>query len=321
MYLSITPFDHGLLDVGDGHAVYYEQVGRIDGVPALFLHGGPGSGASPQHRRFFDPQRYRTVLFDQRGCGRSTPRGEIRHNTTAHLIADIERLREHLGIARWLVVGGSWGASLAIAYAGQHRERVSGMLLRGVFLSSRADLDWFFRDVGALVPDAWTRFAAAFPVRRRRNLLDACTRVFSSGDASAIERISLAWLRYERALLDPSAIGAAEAPNTGDDPARVVDRYRVQIHYLARRCFLGEKILLGHVSQLQRLPLAIVHGREDRICRPINAWQVSRAAHGSHLCLVERGGHDPFQLPMATAFVGALDAFARDGDFTQWSPR
>lgn len=314
MHAAITPFDQGQLDIGDGHVMHYEQVGRVDGVPAVFLHGGPGSAVNAQHRRLFDPERYRAVLFDQRGCGLSTPRGEIRHNTSAHLIADIERLRVHLGIERWLVVGGSWGACLAIAYAGAHPDRVSGLLLRGVFLGSHADFEWFFQGVAAFAPDAWTAFATHFPLRRRRHLLDACARIFARGDAIEIERLALAWSRYERALM-----GAATEPAiSADELARTIDRYRVQIHYLARDCFLGERLLLGHVSRLQGVPMAIVHGRNDLVCRPLNAWRVHRTAHGSQLRLVVDAGHDAFHPAMAAAQVSALASFADDGHFVRW---
>ncbi|ANB19127.1 prolyl aminopeptidase [Dokdonella koreensis] len=319
LHAAIDPFDQGLLATGDGHTLHYEQVGRVDGVPAVFLHGGPGSGCSPRQRRFFDPQRYRAVLFDQRGCGRSTPRGDTRHNTTAHLVEDIERLREHLGIDRWLVVGGSWGSALALAYAGHHRERVAGLLLRGVFLTGRADTDWFFHGVRALAPDDWERFAAHFPRRHRRNLLDACARVFARGDADAVVRTAYAWSLYEHRLLDPAAPQAGPALSA-DLLATLVDRYRVQIHYLARRCFLGERTLLGHAAGLHGIPMAIVHGREDRVCRPLAAWRLHRSVAGSRLALVAGGGHDPFAPAMATAFVGALDAFAGTGDFSGWMP-
>ncbi|HUD43653.1 MAG TPA: prolyl aminopeptidase [Dokdonella sp.] len=316
LFPATDAYDHGRLDVGDGHVLYYEQAGRADGVPAVLLHGGPGSGCSPAHRRLFDPQRYRAVLFDQRGCGRSTPRGGVRHNTTAHLIDDLERLREHLGIARWLLVGGSWGSALALAYAGRHRERVSGLLLRGIFLTGRADLDWFFRDVRALEPDAWQCFAEHFPRRRRRDLLEACTRVFARGDAAAVAALCRAWSMYERRLLDPAAAPTAAAP--GEVPAATVDRYRVQIHYLARGCFLGERAVLGAASTLSGVPTAIVHGRDDRVCRPLNAWRLQRTLGGSRLALVHGGGHDAFAPALAAPLIDALARFADGGRFDGW---
>lgn len=316
LFPAIDAYDHGRLDVGDGHVLYYEQAGRADGVPAVLLHGGPGSGCSPMHRRLFDPQRYRAVLFDQRGCGRSTPRGGVRHNTTAHLIADLERLREHLGIARWLVVGGSWGSALALAYAARHRERVGGLVLRGIFLTGRADLDWFFRDVRALEPEAWQRFAEQFPRRRRRDLLEACTRVFARGDAAAVAALAVAWSAYERRLLDPATEPGAVPP--GDALAATVDRYRVQIHYLARRCFLGERAVLGAASALSGVPTAIVHGRDDRVCRPLNAWRLQRTLGGSRLALIRGGGHDAFAPALAAPLVDALRLFADGGRFDGW---
>ncbi|WP_440224546.1 prolyl aminopeptidase [Dokdonella sp. MW10] len=314
-YPDIAPWDEGVLDTADGHRVHYEQCGARDGVPVVFLHGGPGSGCSPAHRRFFDPARYRAVLFDQRGCGRSTPRGGTRHNTTAHLLADIEALRTRLRIERWLVAGGSWGSSLALAYADAHRASVTGLVLRGVFLTGRADLDWFFTGARELVPDAWEAFAATFPRRHRRDPLAVLVRVFEDDDAERVAACTRAWWAWERALLGVS--GPAPVPD-GDAIARAVDRYRVQAHYLARRCFLGERALLGAASRLRGLPVAIVHGREDLVCRPRNAWRVHRAAGGSRLRLVDGAGHDPFHPALYDAFTGALDAFAADGDFTRW---
>lgn len=318
LYPDIDPFDTGWLDVGDGHRVCFEQVGRRDGAAAVYLHGGPGSGCSPRQRRFFDPLRYRAVLFDQRGCGRSTPRGETRRNTTEHLIADMERLRTHLGIERWLVAGGSWGASLAIAYAALHPERVSGLVLRGVFLTGRRDLEWFFQEAAAFVPDAWQDFAAVAPQRRRRNLLDYVVRSLAGSDPDQALRAAWAWERYEQALSGGPATPPSDAVPGTEAALRLVDKYRVQAHYLSRRCFLGEARLLHFTSLLQRIPAALVHGRLDLVCRPANAWRVHRTLHGSRLAFVPGCGHDPFVPAMARVMTGAIDHFAAHGDFHSW---
>jgi len=319
LYPEIEPFDTGWLDVGDGHRIHFEQVGCRQGLAAVYVHGGPGSGCSPRQRRFFDPRRYRAVLFDQRGSGRSTPRGETRHNTTEHLIADLERLRIHLGIERWLVVGGSWGASLAIAYAARHPNSVAGLVLRGVFLTGRRDLEWFFQESAAFAPDAWQRFADVAPQRRRRNLLDYLARSLAGGDPDQALRVAMAWAHYEQALSGGLAAPAPAAAAGTEAALRLVDKYRVQVHYLSRRCFLGEARLLHCTSLLQRIPAALVHGRLDLVCRPANAWRVHRTLHGSRLSLVEGCGHDPFVPAMARCLTGVIDHFAAHGDFAGWS--
>ena len=318
LYGEIEPFDQGILGVGDGHALHYEQVGAADGLPALYLHGGPGSGSSPAQRRFFNPRRYRAVLFDQRGCGRSLPRGETRHNTTDHLVADIEQLRAHLGIKRWLVVGGSWGASLAIAYAARHREAVAGLVLRGVFLTGPRDLQWFFQDAADFAPDGWERFARIAPKRRRRNLLDYLARCLAGGDRGKMLEAVSAWVRYEKTLSGGPARQESDIAPESEEAERLLAKYRVQVFYLARRCFLGEARLLHWVSLLQRIPTAIVHGRLDLVCRPSNAWRVHQTLHGSRLRLVDGCGHDPFVPAMAQAVTGAIDHFAEHGDFAGW---
>ena len=316
LYPEIEPYDFGRLDVGVGHAVHYEQAGVHHGLPALYLHGGPGSGCSPAQRRFFDPGRYRAVLFDQRGSGRSLPSGETRHNTTDHLVADIERLRGHLGSQRWLVVGGSWGASLAIAYAARHKAAVAGLVLRGVFLTGKRDLQWFFQDAAAFVPEAWQRFAATAPKRRRRTLLDYLARCLGGEDPAKASAAAAAWARYEQALAGGPSAPAGDAST--QDAARLVLKYRVQAYYLARRCFLGEAKLLACVSLLQRVPTAIVHGRLDLVCRQTNAWRVHQTLHGSRLRFVDGCGHHPFVPAMARAVTGAIDHFAEHGDFAGW---
>lgn len=312
------PYGDGWLEVGEGHRVYFEQCGDPGGLPLLFLHGGPGSGCTPRQRRLFDPALFRVVLFDQRGCGRSTPRGGLRHNTTEHLIADIERLRDHLGVERWLVAGGSWGAALAIAYAAQHRDACLGLLLRGIFLTGRGDLDWFFQGAGQLVPQAWEAFAGFAPKRRRRELLHYYARVLERGEPARAEAAVIAWARYEEALTTPGAAPAAAAPPDAAERARLLDKYRVQAHYLTRRCFLGEKRLLADVARLHGLPTAILHGRLDLVCRPGNAWRVHRTLHGSRLWLVDGAGHSPFDAPMARALAGAAAHFALRRGFVSW---
>ena len=313
-------FDAGWLDAGDGHRLYYEQAGATDGVPVVLLHGGPGSGSTVRQRDFFDGQRYRIVQFDQRGSGRSTPLGETRHNHTDALIADIETLRTRLGIERWLVCGGSWGSALAIAYAARHRDRVAGLLLRGIFLTGKGDLDWFFHGVAALAPEANAAFLRVVPRRWQRNVVAWLDRCFARDDPRC-GQIASAWQAYELALsgdhLAPRSGPISRAPES-EPSQRLVAKYRVQAHYLRRRCFLGEPAVLRAAGALRGVPVAIVHGERDRICRPINAWRLHRACAGSQLAWARQAGHNPFHPATATLLRTAADAFVSTGDFAAW---
>lgn len=311
--------DAGWLDVGHGHRVYHESAGARDGMPVLLLHGGPGSGSNPRQREFLDAARYRIVQFDQRGCGRSTPLGEIAHNHTEALIGDIETLREHLGVERWLVAGGSWGATLALVYAARFRERVSGALLRGTFLADAADLDWFFHGVAALAPQAQADFMAVVPRHWRRSVVPWLDRCLSASAPAEVERalgVARAWQTYEHRLDHSAATGAAVAD--AEVARRLIAKYRVQAHYLARGCFLGKAAVIRAASALHGVPVALVHGTQDRICRPHNAWRVQRACVGSRLAWAPQAGHDPWHPATSRLLRDAADAFAATGDFSQW---
>src|SRR5512145_2297532 len=235
LFPPLEPCAAGRLAVGDGHALHFELCGNAAGAPVVFLHGGPGSSINPGHRRFFDPAFYRVVLFDQRGCGRSAPRGAIAHNTTAHLIADIERLREHLGVSRWMVFGGSWGSTLALAYAQAHPASVCGMVLRGLFLASHAEVDWFLDGLQRFVPEAWAEFAAGAPAAGSAELLRHYVAQALGPDRAAALGAARRWSAYESALM---AVGEAPGtPSPAADDDAVLDRVRVHLHYLASDCF------------------------------------------------------------------------------------
>jgi proline iminopeptidase len=311
-----SAFDAGWLDAGHGHRLRYEQAGARDGVPVVMLHGGPGSGASPRQREIFDASGWRIVQFDQRGAGLSTPQGETAHNHTDALIADIEALREQLRVERWLVAGGSWGSTLALVYAARHRERVSGVLLRGVFLANDADLEWFFHGVASLAPEAHAEFIAHVPRRWRRSVAAWLDRCFARNDPRCVE-IAAAWQRYELRL-DRERVAVMPAAPSPESAARLVAKYRVQAHYLARRCFLGEHAVIRAASSLRGVPVAIVHGEHDWICRPENAWRVHRAAAGSRLAWAAGAGHGPFHAATLALTRSATDAFAAHGDFSTW---
>lgn len=308
---SDGPRQTGHLAVSGGHALYWQDWGPRDGVAALVLHGGPGSGFSEAQRRYFNPAIYRVVSFDQRGCGRSTPRGETRANTTGLLIDDIEALRQHLGVQRWLVVGGSWGATLALAYAARHRTVVSGALLRGLFVPSRAELDWFFCGAGSEHPTAWRRLISIVPTAHRNDVLGWLAGVFTGSDLALQQRATQTWADWENALSGATSVSAP----TGEALQLAIDRYRVQAHYLLQHCWLDEADLYEACAGAQGLPVQFLHGREDAVCRPAAAWKAHEALAGSRFQWVDGAGHNPFHPAMVSAMEGALKVFARQGHF------
>ena len=321
LYAPLEPYDADWLDVGDGHRIYYEQCGRSEGIPVVFLHGGPGSGCSLRHRQLFDPQRCRVILFDQRGCGRSLPRGTLHGNTSDKLVADIEHLRLHLGIERWLVAGGSWGAGLALAYAAAHPACCLGLVLRAVFLGRVSDLNWFFQQARQLLPDAWEALAQQAPLAARGDLL----RWLSAGlhgdqpqEALARARI---WEAWEVALSQRQNVPPGAELPAGDATAALLDKYRVQSHYLMNGCFWGDIGLLERARLLASVPTAILHGRLDWICRPQAAWELHSSLPGSRLQWVDGCGHSPFEPAMARALAQAVLHHATHGHFATWGQR
>lgn len=308
LFPPAEPWQSGRLDVGDGHSIYFEQCGSPAGIPLVVLHGGPGSGCSPRMRQLFDPTRFRIVLFDQRGCGRSTPRGGCAHNTTADLVADIERLRAHLGVERWLVTGGSWGAALAVAYAAAHREACAGAILRGIFLTGPADLDWFFAGAGRLFPQAWQALDQATPGQRHLALSDRLFDAVLGDDEGLAAEAVRRWMQWEATLDGGAPARLPEFPDA-ETRAALLAKYRVQAHYLRHRCFLGEARVLELAATLGALPVAILHGEKDLVCRVENARRLHRAVPGSRLRIVAQAGHSPFELSMQQALVEAAALF------------
>ncbi len=320
--LDAEPYATGMHDVGDGHQIYLEQCGQPNGLPIVFLHGGPGSGCSARHRQMFDLRRDRVVLFDQRGCGRSLPRGSVQHNTSAHLVADIERLRTHLGIERWLVLGGSWGAGLALAYAAAHPVACLGLVLRGVFLGRASDRDWFFQQAGQLLPDAWDALARHAPAEAKSDLLGWLAAGVNSDQSQVAQAAAQAWAAWEQAVTDRRWVKPAPSRLAGE-AAQVqvqgqVDKYRVQSHYLTNGCFWGDVDLLERAAVLAQIPTAILHGRLDWICRPSAAWELHRSLPGSRLQWCDDSGHSPFEPVMARAQTEAMAQFSALGHFGDW---
>lgn len=315
LYDETPPWRTHAFEVPHGHVLHVEESGDPNGRCAVVLHGGPGSGGSPLLGRFLDPARFRIVAIDQRGAGRSRPRGETAHNRTADLLDDLRLVRERLGVARWLVVGGSWGATLALAHALAEPQAVAGLLLRAVFLPRAADIADFFQDSAARMPEAWARFAAAAPADRRGDMLGFLAQGLAPGaDLDRARALALAWWRWERARASGRpAIEDAAPDHAGLDA--LVDRYRVQSHYLLHRCWLDDPPLLERLSRLPRVPTLLLHARDDRVCPPQGAAAVhARIAH-SRLQWIDDAGHDPAHPAMARAMVEALDGFARHGDF------
>ncbi|HET7488503.1 MAG TPA: prolyl aminopeptidase [Acidimicrobiales bacterium] len=314
MYPEIEPFTTGTLTVGQGNTLFWEECGVPGGRPAIVLHGGPGTGCSPRMRRLFDPAAYRTVLPDQRGSGRSRPSAadpatDLSANTTHHLVDDLEALRRHLGVERFVVLAFSWGCTLALAWAERHPGSVDAMVLSGVTTSRRSEIDWLYRGVAPLFPEAWERFAGGVPPAERHDLVEAYRRRLEDPDAGVRASAAEAWVDWELAV--DAADG--QGPRTGvwSDPGFRFGFARLVTHYFAHGAWLEEGALLRDAGRLARLPGVLVNGRLDLQAPPVTAWELSRAWPGSELILVPGAGHSPVAAGMDAAITTALDRFAR----------
>jgi proline iminopeptidase len=295
LYPPLEPYASGWFETGDGHRIWHEQCGNAQGKPVVFLHGGPGSSISPGHRRFFDPSYYRIVLLDQRGCGRSTPRGEVHANTTQCLVEDLERLRRLLGVERWLLFGGSWGSTLALAYAQAHPGAVTGLVLRGLFLASDEEVAWFLTGLRHFLPEAWVAFAADAQDTSAAGLLRHYSGRMELNDEAAAAR----WTAWESAAI---SVGES-ASNGGTGDSSALARLRIQLHYLVNRCFLAPGELLGGTERLRQLPAILVQGRRDLVCPPGTAYTLRARWPECELRMVEEGGHSAMHPAMARALV------------------
>ncbi len=289
LYPPVEPFDRRLLDMGDGHQIYVEQCGNPQGVPVMVFHGGPGGGCSPAMRRYYDPDHYRVVLFDQRGCGRSRPQASVEANTTWHLVADAERIAETLGIGRFISFGGSWGATLALIHAITHPGRVRHLVLRGVFLMTRAELDWFYGGgAGLFFPDLWARFAGPIPEEERGDLIAAYHRRLFSGNTAEEIRFGRSWSGWENALASIQGDGGY-----GESPADYARAFaRLENHYFINRGFLDhDGWIMANRGQIEHLPADIVQGRYDMVCPPVSAWKLAEGWARCRLSMVPMAGH------------------------------
>jgi proline iminopeptidase len=310
LFPEIAPFETGYLPLAGGHVMYWEQVGNPNGRPVLFLHGGPGAGAGAVHRRFFDPGFWRVIIFDQRGAGRSRPLGELAHNTTPDLVADIELLRRHLGIDRWLLFGGSWGSTLALAYAQAHPMRVAGCVLRGVFLGRPVEVDWFLNGLRMVFPDAHAALTSFLPEEERADVLGAYLRRLTDPDPSVHMPAARAWSVYEGScstlLPSPDTVASFAQDRTALGLARI------EAHYFANGLFLPPGGLLGGMARIRHLPAEIVQGRYDMICPPATAFELAAAWPAARLTIVPDAGHSALEPGVRRALVSAVERFRYD---------
>ena len=311
LYRPIEPYGTGYLRVSNVHELYYEECGNPNGKPALFVHGGPGAGAGKDSRRFFNPKRYHIVLFDQRGCGRSRPHASLEENTTWHLVADIEKLREHLGIERWLVFGGSWGSALALAYSQTHPKRVSELVLRGIFMLRRAELRWFYQEgASALFPDRWEQYIAPIPTAERGDLIAAFHRRLTGEDRAAQLAAAKAWSVWEAAT-SYLFVNEDNVRRWSDDKFAVAIA-RIECHYFVHGGFFhAEDQLLIRVDAIRHIPAVIVQGRYDVVCPMMSAWDLHKAWPEAEFHVVPDAGHSAFERAILHRLITATDQFAR----------
>ena len=305
LYPPVEPHRSGRLTVDDIHTVYWEECGNPAGLPVVFLHGGPGAGCSPEHRRFFNPRAYRIVLFDQRGAGRSTPAAEIRNNTTADLIGDMERLRQLLGIDRWHVFGGSWGSTLALAYAQEYPQRCLSLTLRGIFLLRQVEIDWFLHGIRQFAPRAWRAFTEYLPPPLRSDVRDGYWQLLTDPDPQIRQNAAHAWASFEAHCVSLRASAPGQA-----NLANALRLATLEVHYMRNNRFAPDDLLLQRAVRLAGIPCAIVQGRYDLLCPPITAVALHEALPGSELHIIDDAGHSAFEPGIRATLINIMDGRA-----------
>jgi proline iminopeptidase len=307
LFPEIGPYETGFLPLSGGHVMYWEQAGNPNGRPVLFLHGGPGAGAGAVHRRFFDPHYWRIVIFDQRGAGRSRPLGGLVHNTTPDLVADIEILRRHLAIERFLLFGGSWGSTLALAYAQAHPQRVAGAVLRGVFLGREPEVEWFLHGMQAVFPEAHAAFAGFLPERERADLLGAYLRRLTDTDPAVHLPAARAWSVYEGTC--STLLPSPETVSGFSQDRTALGLARIEAYYFAHRLFLPDGGLLGQIDRISHIPAEIVQGRYDMICPAVSAFDLAAKWRNARMTIVPDAGHSALEPGIRRALVAAVERF------------
>ena len=307
LFPEIEPYASGRLPLGGSHFMYWEQAGNPRGIPVLFLHGGPGAGAAAAHRRFFDPRSYRIIIFDQRGCGRSAPRGEIADNTTWHLVADMELLRRHLNVRRWVLFGGSWGSTLALAYGVRWPQHCAGFVLRGIFLGTRNEVSWFLRGMRTFFPEAWRSFAEALPESERFDLLGNYHHRLTHPDPAIHMPAAAAWSRYETVCSNLIPRLEESSASFGGDSAALA-LARIEAHYFVNDVFLEDGELLKSVDRLRHIPSILIQGRYDMVCPIITADTLARAWPEAKYVIVPDAGHSAMEPGIRAALVRATEA-------------
>lgn len=311
LYPPIEPYRHGWLDVGDGHEIYFEESGNPEGKPCVFVHGGPGGGSSPAARQFFDPEHYRIVVFDQRGCGRSRPHASLEANTTWHLVADMEQLRNELGIDRWLVFGGSWGSTLALAYAQTHPDVVTELVLRGIFLLRPKEIHWFYQHgASEIYPDSWEDYLAPIPAQEQNDLLHAFHRRLTSDDEATQLAAARAWSVWEASA--SFLIQNSDFMEKLDAPNAALAMARIECHYFVNDGFFDSPDqLLENIDRIRHIPTVIVQGRYDVVCPAVTAWDLHKAWPETDFQLIQNAGHSAFDPANTQALVAATDGFIK----------
>ena len=310
LYPPLEPYRTFHLQVSQQHSLYVEESGNPEGVPFLFLHGGPGAGCEDDHRRFFDPRKCRIIMFDQRGCGRSTPHASLFENTTQHLLDDIEALRKHLSIEAWVIFGGSWGSTLALAYAQEYPQYCLSLILRGIFLCRQRDIQWFYQDGACfLFPDLWEEFSAPIPLNEQNDMVGAFYKRLTSDDENIRLQAALAWSVWEGKTAN--LIPNAEVVNFFSDPHTALSLARIECHYFINHIFLNEGQLLDNISRLNGINSVIVHGRYDAVCPLEQAYLLHRAWPQSALHIVDDAGHSAFEKGIVNQLVTACDTIAK----------
>ena len=309
LYPEISPYHATWIERPHGHKIYVELSGNPHGKPIIFLHGGPGGGTNPKQRQFFDPKHYQIILFDQRGCGQSKPLGETNGNTTQDLLSDMEAIRKHFDIKRWIIFGGSWGSALALAYATQYPETIKALILRGIFLSRKTELDWFLDEVKAFFPEAHQTLLDFLPDDKRDDLVKNYSELVFSNDLKISGPASISWNRFESGLLKLLPQAEDNTILTDEDIQNEIARARVQLHYIKDQCFIDGKKILEEVSQLKDIPTTIIQGRYDMVCPPITAYELYQCMPHANFIMVPDAGHSASELSMTSELVKATNHY------------